>query len=92
MKVNVTGTLGIIEDTKTVGTYKKIDKRRCVVYSGKGPIPIDFTYDEVALLDEYEVGDKVAVFCILEGREWTKPRTSKAQYFLSLRGVTITRQ
>ena len=92
MKVNVTGPLGIIEETQSVGSYNKIHKRRCVVYSSKGPIPIDFVYDTVTLLDEYKVGDKVSIFCILEGREWTKPGTSKKQYLLSLRGVSITRQ
>jgi hypothetical protein len=51
---------------------------------------IDFTYDEVELLDEYEVGDRVSIFCILEGREYTKPGGEK-QYFLSLRGVGIDR-
>ncbi len=92
MRVNVKGKLAVIEDTHEVGSSTKFNKRRCVVYSGKGPIPIDFMYDTVALLDEYEVGDQVAIFCILEGREWTKPGTDKKQYFLSLRGVSITRQ
>ena len=93
MNVDITGIIKIIEDTQVVGSFKKIKKRRCVVSTRNGYIAIDFTYEvHTIMLDEYEVGDQVTIYCIVEGRSWTKPGTSKEQYFLSLRGVTITRK
>jgi len=89
MNLTITGKLATIEDTKSVGSFNKFDKRRCVVYSSSGPMPIDFMYDDTSLLDEYKAGDRVKVVCVLEGREWTSPGREK-QYFLSLKGVTIT--
>ena len=92
MNVDITGTLKVIEDTKLVGGFNKIKKRTCVVSTSKGYIPVDFTYEVyTAMLDGYEVGDKVRIRCIVEGRAWTKPGSDKEQYFLSLKGVSIDR-
>ena len=90
MIADITGTLEEIGDAETVGKYRKIDRRRCVVSTSGGYIPIDFVFEQLPLLDNWKVGDRVSIACSIESRKWVNPK-GITQYFISLKGHEITK-
>lgn len=52
------------------------------------PINIEFLSDNLDLLNNYKVGDKVKVYINIRGREWTSPQ-GETKYFNSITGWKI---
>jgi len=79
--LTVTGTIKVIGSTEQVS--EKFKKRLLVVTTDdKYPqdIPIDFTQDNVDILDKVEIGQVVTVNINLRGNEW------KGKYYLNAQG------
>lgn len=92
MNIKLEGTLSVINETETVGSYKKIQKRTCVLVTGeqyKQDLLIEFVKDVTSKLNGYSVGDKVTIEANLNGRKWTNS-DNVDKYFLSLQGWRIS--
>jgi len=88
--MEVQGTVKVIEQTQSVG--KNDFKKRGVVVTTDEQYPqmihVEFVQDKTALLDSYQVGDKVKISINLRGREWINPE-GVAKYFNAIQGWRI---
>ena len=83
--MEITGKIKQIGETQTFGE-KGFRKREFVVTTeDKYPqhIPMECIQDNVALLDNFSVGQFIKVGVNVQGREWINPE-GKAKYFLTL--------
>jgi hypothetical protein len=88
--MEVTGTIKLINETKTFGD-KGFQKRDMVVTTDeKYPqhILIEFIQDNCALLDNFAEGQSVKIGINLRGREWVSPQ-GETKYFNSVQGWRI---
>ncbi len=80
------GHVHLIEETKTFG-QKGFRKRLVVLEQNTGRftnyIPLEFTNDACAKVDDLNVGDEIEVTYRLTGRKWQKDPQSEVKYFLS---------
>lgn len=86
MGIEIQGRLHAVFETKQV--TERFSKREFVVEVSDNPkypqlVLFQLTGDRVSVLDDYEVGDQVAVDFSLRGREWTSPK-GEVKYFNSL--------
>lgn len=82
--MNIQGTIKLIGSTEQV--TDKFKKRQVVVTTNdKYPqdLAIDFTQDNVDMLDKFNVGDTVEVGINLRGNEW------KGKYYVNINGWKI---
>ena len=83
---SVTGTVHLIEATKTFG-QKGFRKRLVVVEQTTGRftnyLPMEFVQDNCDSVDELNVGDKVQIPYRLSGRKWQRDPQSEVKFFLS---------
>lgn len=83
---SVTGTVHLIEPTKTFG-QKGFRKRLVVIEQSNGRftnyLPLEFVQDACDEVDRLHVGDKVSVTYRLTGRKWQKDERSEVKFFLS---------
>ena len=88
----VSGIVHLIEETKTYGN-KGFQKRLVVLEQDKGSftnyVPIEFTRDACASVDEMSLGDEVEVSYRLNGRRWQKDESSEAKYFLNAEAMSF---
>lgn len=91
--VTINGTVKLVGQTQQFS--EKFSKREVVITETAGQfpqhIPVEFSNDKMALLDNFAPGDQVTVSCFVNGREYTDRNTGQARYFLSLRGDRIER-
>jgi len=82
----VTGTVHLIEPTKTYG-QKGFRKRLVVVEQSTGRftnyLPMEFVQESCDTVDELNVGDKVEIPYRLTGRKWQRDPQSEVKFFLS---------
>jgi Domain of unknown function (DUF3127) len=82
----VTGTVHLIEPTKTFG-QKGFRKRLVVVEQSTGRftnyLPMEFVQDSCDTVDELKVGDEVRIPYRLTGRKWQRDEQSEVKFFLS---------
>ncbi len=82
----VTGTVHLIEPTKTFG-QKGFRKRLVVVEQSNGRftnyVPLEFVQDGCDSVDSLSLGDKISVSYRLTGRKWQKDERSEVKFFLS---------
>ena len=82
----VTGTIHLIEPTKTFG-QKGFRKRLVVVEQSTGRftnyLPLEFVQDSCDSVDELKVGDEVCIPYRLTGRKWQRDEQSEVKFFLS---------
>ncbi len=88
----VTGTVHVIEETKTYG-QKGFRKRLVVLEQDNGRfinyIPVEFIQDACDSVDELNTGDEVEVTYRLSGRKWQRDANSEVKYFLSAEAVSF---
>ncbi len=87
-----------------VGTVKKIgemqtfgsgfSKRDLVVEEereGNWPNMVSFAFkkEKAALLDGLTIGGRVKIGFVIDGREWTDPKTGKVRYFSDLTALRL---
>ena len=87
--MEITGKIIVIGQTETVGSAGTFKKRQLVVateeqYSQQ--VAIDFVQDKTSLLDNFSLGDSVAVGINIRGNEY------QGRYFVSLNGWKINKQ
>lgn len=85
--MEVQGEIIVINNTETIGA-KGFRKRLAVVKTDeKYPqtIPVEFTQDNVSLLDNFIIGDIVKIGINLRGTEW------KGRYFANIQGWQISK-
>ena len=85
--MEVQGTIIVVGETETIGA-KGFKKRLVVVKTDEQypqTIPVEFTQDKVALLDNYQIGDIVKIGINLRGTEW------KGRYFANIQGWNISK-
>jgi len=85
--MEVQGTIIVIGETETIGA-KGFKKRLAVVKTDEQypqTIPVEFTQDKVALLDNYQIGDIVKIGINLRGTEW------KGKYYANIQGWNISK-
>ena len=90
--MEVKGKIHFIGDTQSFGS-NNFQKREVVVTTEEQypqKILIEFVQDKCAILDNYDVGEKVSIAINLRGREWTNPE-GEVKYFNSIQGWKITR-
>lgn len=91
--MQVTGKIRLIGQTQEIG--EKGFKKRDVVVTTEEQYPqhisIQFTQDKCSVLDDYKVGDEVAVDINLRGNEWVNPQ-GETKYFNTLQGWKITKK
>lgn len=86
MGYEVTGKLHRIDDTQQVS--ERFTKREFVLAIDENPkypqlVQFQLTGERVALLDSYDVGDRVIIEFSLRGREWKSPK-GEVKFFNSL--------
>ena len=87
-----------------IGTVKKIgemqtfgsgfSKRDLVVEESKDgnwPNLVSFAFkkEKAALLDGLTIGERVKIGFVVDGREWTDPKTGKVRYFSDLTALRL---
>ena len=85
MSLEVKGAIHLIKETEVIGE-KGFRKRLLVVRTEakyKNLIPIEFTQDDVDMLDGYSEGDEVVVAINVGGTMWND------KYFPSINGKKI---
>jgi hypothetical protein len=85
------GTIKVINQTQVI--TEKFSKREFVIETdSQYPQPNLFqtTKDKCALLDSFQVGEKVEVFWNLNGKEWTSP-AGEVKYFNTLEAWRLER-
>jgi len=89
--MEVKGFLKVIN--KTVVLSEKFKKREVVVSVSDGKYPqdllIQFSQDNVDLVDEFAVGQEVVIGINLRGKAWTNPK-GEEKYFNTIEGWRIT--
>ncbi|MCA9063014.1 MAG: DUF3127 domain-containing protein [Planctomycetaceae bacterium] len=91
---SVTGTVHLIEPTKTFG--QKGFRKRLVVLEQSGGrftnyLPLEFIQDGCDSVDELNVGDEITVTYRLTGRKWQKDERSEVKFFLSAEALEFQR-
>lgn len=91
--MQVSGTIKKIGEVQEVGT--NAFKKRDIVITTEEQYPqhilIQFTQDKCSVLDDYKIGDEVAVDINLKGREWVNPQ-GETVYFNTIQGWKITKK
>lgn len=85
--MEIKGVIHLIEETQEIGE-KGFKKRLLVVKTEseyQNLVPIDFTKDNVDLLDSFSEGDAVVVGVNIGGREWN------GKYFAAINGWRISK-
>lgn len=85
--MEIKGVIHLIKETELIGE-KGFRKRLLVVRTEakyKNLIPIEFTQDDVDMLDGYSEGDEVSVGINIGGQEWN------GKYFASINGWRIAK-
>jgi len=89
--MEVKGFLKVIN--KTVVLSEKFKKREVVVSVSDGKysqdLLIQFSQDNVDLVDEFAVGQEVVIGINLRGKAWTNPK-GEEKYFNTIEGWRIT--
>lgn len=88
--MEVSGRIKEIGKTQEFGS-NGFKKRECVVVTQEQypqTLPVEFTQNNVTVLDAYKPGDEVTIQINLRGREWTNQQ-GETKYFLSLNGWRI---
>ncbi|UTW64565.1 DUF3127 domain-containing protein [bacterium SCSIO 12741] len=88
--MEVSGRIKVIGQTQEFGS-NGFRKRELVVTTAEQypqTLLIEFTQNNTAMLDSYNMGDEVLVQINLRGREWTNPQ-GEVKYFVSLNGWRI---
>jgi hypothetical protein len=87
-KMSLTGKIKKITDIESRGnfTFRKL----ILETNDKYPqtVAVDFTQNNVNLLEPWKVGDAVEVFYNVRGREWTN-RDGNVLYFTTLNGWSV---
>ncbi|MFN8710648.1 MAG: DUF3127 domain-containing protein [Planctomyces sp.] len=88
----VTGTVHLIEPTKTFG-QKGFRKRLVVIEQTGGRftnyLPMEFIQDGCDEVDQLSVGDKVSVTYRLSGRKWQRDERSEVKFFLTAEATSF---
>jgi len=85
--MEVQGKIIVIGETETIGS-KGFQKRLVVVQTDEQypqTIPVEFTQDKTALLNNFNIGDFVEIGINLRGTEW------KGRYFANIQGWNINK-
>lgn len=84
----VQGTIKEISQTESRGDFRF--RKLTLTTNDKYPqvLSIDFTQDNCALLDSYQLGQAVEIAYNLRGREWTNPQ-GETKVFNSINGWKI---
>lgn len=85
--MEVQGKIIVIGETETIGA-KGFQKRLVVVHTDEQypqTIPVEFTQDKTALLNNFNIGDFVEIGINLRGTEW------KGRYFANINGWKINK-
>jgi hypothetical protein len=87
-KMSITGKITKIFETEEKGNFRV--RKLIVETNDKYPqvVALDFTQNNVGLLDAHSVGDNVEVFYNVRGRAWEN-REGKTLYFTSLQGWKV---
>ena len=88
--MEITGKIIQIYQTKEYGD-KGFQKRELVIETDEQypqPLLVEFVQDKCAVLDQYNVGQKVKIGINLRGRRWDSP-DGEAKYFNSIQGWRI---
>jgi hypothetical protein len=89
--MEVKGFLKVINDVVILS--EKFNKREVVVTVSDGKYPqdllIQFSQDNVDLVDEFAVGQEVVIGINLRGKAWTNPK-GEEKYFNTIEGWRIT--
>lgn len=89
---SVTGTVYLIEPTKTFG-QKGFRKRLVVIEQSNGRftnyLPLEFVQDGCDRADSLKVGDNVSVTYRLTGRKWQRDERSEVKFFLSAEAISF---
>lgn len=89
---SVTGTVHLIEPTKTFG-QKGFRKRLVVIEQSTGRftnyLPLEFVQDGCDRADSLKVGDNVTVTYRLTGRKWQRDERSEVKFFLSAEAISF---
>ncbi len=89
---SVTGTVHLIEPTKTFG-QKGFRKRLVVIEQSTGRftnyLPLEFVQDGCDRADSLKVGDNVSVTYRLTGRKWQRDERSEVKFFLSAEAISF---
>lgn len=84
------GKLKVINDVVQVSEKFK---RRDVVITTDDKYPQDvlvqFSQDNVLLVDEFVLEDEVTIGYNIRGREWVNPKTGEVKYFNTIEGWRI---
>lgn len=88
----ITGKVRRIGDVQTFASG--FSKRELVVdeeREGSWPnvVPLVFKQDRASLLDPLGVGAKVKVGFVVDGRDWTDPKTEKVKCFCDLTALKL---
>lgn len=86
--------MGVVETIlpewqNSTGSFHKQDLVVDAGFRYPNPIKITFKNDNMALLNELNVGDKVIVEYAVDGRKWEGPNGT--QYFVDIAGLGLTR-
>jgi single-strand DNA-binding protein len=89
--MEVKGFLKVINDVVVLS--EKFKKREVVITVSDGKYPqdllIQFSQDNVDLVDEFAVGQEVVIGINLRGRAWVNPK-GEEKYFNTIEGWRIT--
>ena len=88
--MEISGRIKLIGPVQTFGT-NGFQKRELVIVTEEQypqPIMIEFTQNNVGLLDSFQEGQLVTVSFNLRGREWVNPQ-GETKYFNSVQGWRI---
>lgn len=88
--MEIEGKIKMIGETVAFGN-NGFEKREAVVTTEDQypqDIMVEFTQNNVNLLDKFQVGQKVKIGINLRGREWINPQ-GEAKYFNSIQGWRI---
>ena len=86
------GSIIAIHATKQVND--KFKNRTFVVKTEENypqSVQFELTQDRVDYMDNYKVGDKVDVNFVVNGREWTDPKTAEIKYFNSVVALSVVK-
>jgi len=90
--MEIKGAIHLIEQTQEIGE-KGFKKRLLVVKTDsewKNLVPIEFTKDNVDLLDKFSEGDEVVVGINIGGQAW-EGKDGVTKYFPSINGWRISK-
>lgn len=86
------GTIIVIHATKQVSD--KFKNRTFVIKTEETypqSVLFELTQDRVDYMDNYKVGDKVDVNFVVNGREWTDPKSNEVKYFNSVVALSVVK-